>query len=282
MTLTRISLLSLAALGLLVACGDGKDSDSGGTAEVDADQDGFNAADDCDDNDAAVNPGATEVCDDTIDNDCDGNVDMDDDDCDYFSPDLWTVYWDFGFIDGSVTSYSYDTETYQPSYYALLVEEEYFDTNYDDRYACTMKFEFTATAGTSDPTVPFDFVYVPTLAESDCFLDPAIWGDTPETFFTEAASALEFSFGRVSSDLETALSEWWGTEGTDWSKEEYIGGSWFWDGEDIGEGSQTLFGYGYSMDASGTFVGDEMTATQIVDERAPAVILLQPMYFWYL
>jgi len=37
--------------------------------------------DDCDDGDSAVNPGAAEVCDDSIDNDCDGDTDMDDSDC---------------------------------------------------------------------------------------------------------------------------------------------------------------------------------------------------------
>ena len=36
---------------------------------------------DCDDADPAVNPGATEVCDDAIDNDCDGSTDADDADC---------------------------------------------------------------------------------------------------------------------------------------------------------------------------------------------------------
>ena len=36
--------------------------------------------DDCDDGDSAVNPGAAEVCDDSID-DCDGDTDMDDSDC---------------------------------------------------------------------------------------------------------------------------------------------------------------------------------------------------------
>ncbi|MEY3214602.1 MAG: hypothetical protein RIT28_5083 [Pseudomonadota bacterium] len=41
---------------------------------VDEDGDGFSGEDDCDDNDAAVNPGAEELCDE-LDNNCDGAVD---------------------------------------------------------------------------------------------------------------------------------------------------------------------------------------------------------------
>ncbi len=43
-------------------------------AAVDADGDGFDTSSDCDDLNAAVNPGATEVAD-GLDNDCDGTVD---------------------------------------------------------------------------------------------------------------------------------------------------------------------------------------------------------------
>ncbi|MCB9758554.1 MAG: FG-GAP repeat protein [Alphaproteobacteria bacterium] len=46
-------------------------------AVEDADGDGYGAEDDCDDTDAAVNPGATEVCN-GVDDDCDGDTDEDD------------------------------------------------------------------------------------------------------------------------------------------------------------------------------------------------------------
>lgn len=47
---------------------------------------GCGTAVDCDDTNAAINPGAAEVCNDSMDNDCDGFVDCDDTDCD-ISPD---------------------------------------------------------------------------------------------------------------------------------------------------------------------------------------------------
>ncbi len=75
----------------------------------DADEDGYDNAScdgtDCDDTDASVNPGATEVCDD-IDNDCDGTVDEDD------AADATTWYMDAdsdGFGDPAVTEQSCDT-----------------------------------------------------------------------------------------------------------------------------------------------------------------------------
>jgi len=54
----------------------------GDACDPDKDGDGYLAgANDCDDLNPAVNPGAPEVCDDTLDNDCDGQADQDDTDC---------------------------------------------------------------------------------------------------------------------------------------------------------------------------------------------------------
>jgi hypothetical protein len=69
--------LSLPLLILFAACKDDAPADDSGVpAEVDADGDGFPSAEDCDDDNAAVNPSATELCD-GLDNDCDGGLDTD-------------------------------------------------------------------------------------------------------------------------------------------------------------------------------------------------------------
>ncbi len=73
--------LLLVSWLLLSACGGDED------AEVDADGDGYTVADgDCDDDDAAIHPGADEVCDDA-DNDCNGLVDDDPSDADTWYAD---------------------------------------------------------------------------------------------------------------------------------------------------------------------------------------------------
>lgn len=48
---------------------------------LDLDEDGFNSDVDCDDTNAEINPEASEVCDDGVDNDCDDAIDSDDTDC---------------------------------------------------------------------------------------------------------------------------------------------------------------------------------------------------------
>jgi len=90
-----VSLLGILSLSL-VACplerGDDDDSagdddddsaaDDDDSQPSDVDGDGVTVDDgDCDDEDAAVYPGADEVCDDSVDNDCDTLLDCDDPDC---------------------------------------------------------------------------------------------------------------------------------------------------------------------------------------------------------
>ncbi len=59
-----------------------KPDDSGiGDAPADSDLDGYDVTTDCDDANADINPGVAEVCDDTVDNNCDGKVDAEDEDC---------------------------------------------------------------------------------------------------------------------------------------------------------------------------------------------------------
>lgn len=55
--------------------------DAGTDAGVDEDNDTWFTPDDCDDTDPAINPGATELCDDQVDNDCSGQTDCEQASC---------------------------------------------------------------------------------------------------------------------------------------------------------------------------------------------------------
>ncbi len=81
-----MKLPSVLILFALVGCSDKGDDDSNGggngggddsnpPSNEDADNDGFDASEDCNDGDPAVNPDATEICD-GVDNDCKDGVDV--------------------------------------------------------------------------------------------------------------------------------------------------------------------------------------------------------------
>jgi hypothetical protein len=86
-----VDLLSLGALlALAVGCDpepDSKVDDTGPEPSLDADGDGYDAGDDCDDADPDVHPGAIELCN-GIDDDCDAEVDEDASDVSTWYADL--------------------------------------------------------------------------------------------------------------------------------------------------------------------------------------------------
>ncbi len=65
------TLLTIGLLSLITACGD---KGGAGGATADADNDGWADAEDCEDGDPGVHPGAVESCD-QLDEDCDGAID---------------------------------------------------------------------------------------------------------------------------------------------------------------------------------------------------------------
>jgi hypothetical protein len=72
---------AVTALVLAACYGSPPKMDTSDTGPMDFDADGYTDDVDCDDTDAAVHPDAVEVCDDTIDNNCDTLTDTADEAC---------------------------------------------------------------------------------------------------------------------------------------------------------------------------------------------------------
>ena len=84
----RTVLFTLPLLALLIGCGEpDKLDETGGERFPDVDGDGYGSDEDCDDNDAAIHPGADESCNGS-DDDCDGEEDEDPIDAVEFWADL--------------------------------------------------------------------------------------------------------------------------------------------------------------------------------------------------
>ena len=134
----------------------------------DLDGDGYTVIDgDCDDSDAAVNPGASEVCD-TIDNDCDGTVDEDS------ATDVLTWYADAD-SDGYGDSASTDLDCYQPTGYVADA------TDCDDTDANTYPGASEYCDG-HDDDCDGD-------VDEDSALDVSTWyADTDSDFYLDIAS----------------------------------------------------------------------------------------------
>lgn len=64
----------IVTVGVLCALTLGAAAHAAGKPVVDKDKDGYNSTVDCNDNNAAINPGATEICTDSVDNNCNGTV----------------------------------------------------------------------------------------------------------------------------------------------------------------------------------------------------------------
>lgn len=85
---------------------------------LDLDDDGYDIISDCNDHNPAVNPGATEVCDNNIDDDCDSLIDCDDGDCN--GNPACGSWW---YYDGDMDSYGDPTSSVwsvtQPAWHVL-------------------------------------------------------------------------------------------------------------------------------------------------------------------
>ncbi len=183
-----ISLLAATGCGP-IALGDTEEE----PVVTDADGDGFDVGDDCDDGDEAINPDATEVCDE-VDNDCNDLIDeaggttgYQDQDSDGYGTRAFVDY-SCTMKDGYVDNYD-DCDDANPEAWPENIEvcdgadnncdggidEMVGDTWYSDQDGDGYGDELSYAIVCNDPGVGF------TLAPGDCNdNEPLAWTDAPE------------------------------------------------------------------------------------------------------
>ena len=152
---------------------------------TDADGDGYDTQCDydCDDANASVNPGATEICDDLVDNDCDGYVDSADSDCGaVVDADGDGVHDDVDKCLGSAMPENVPTQSLRPNHYADLDGDAVLETN---------------TGSTDSPVIEDGYSLVDTFG---CTCEQVL-------FCKPGGNGGEYKFGCTSGTMDIWMSQ---------------------------------------------------------------------------
>ena len=257
MTLKHLAPTLLAACGLFVlACGD----DTGKT-------------------DDTAPQGEDEICNDSIDNDLDGDTDCDDSDCSsddacitYFEPFWMVPAAEFGLQGGEMANFSYQGTSYSPGFYITLAEEEYTDA-WDDRYTCTLAYTITAAPGSSATGAFYDFLLTLTAdeANSTCDnLDPNVWPDAHGYF-------LDWGWEFTIEDPDDTLIAFFADDYETYSSM-LMGSSIYLGGEPLVD-DQAGYVIFYAVDENMEITGDYGSAAAVA-QGGDAYASLATMYLW--
>lgn len=208
-----------------------------------------------------------------IDQDDEPEVDPDEPDGDpAFEPAYWMVRFMFGWVDGVPSPVSvYGTEM-APTVEVLLAEEAYLDT-WEDRYVCTLTYTCDGTlADWSGGAHPVDASFNPHSSQTDCEVDPNLWGDLEATFWME--------WGLVGGPLEGELAEMIRDAGMDPAG--FLGGDFILDGVGVGQSSgvgQVLYGMAWALDDDGAST-EEPLDPALLESGVDAFLVFEPAYLF--
>jgi hypothetical protein len=311
-SMQTIGILALAA-ALVGGMACGKDGNGGAeTCDNGADDDGDGAVD-CDDSEcstdaacgADTDPGTTdEDCNNGVDDDGDGAEDCDDSDCASdgdCAPTLLVPYYVGG---GGIFGVDADNDQVvaidlggtpvTPTVQITIASEEYFSSNFDTQYSCTIILAYNGTDPL--PLETYDFTYDGTAYKeagfempdgeydltTDCTaeegkeLDESVMGSVEDI----AATGWGATVGNFNPDIAAAIE---GSDGGDGTTMDFVGGGFYWDV--ISQQSSlglpdgvTPFDYGSGVGVSGSFEvlnsgGDPASADDIQNND---VLILDP------
>ena len=246
MTLTRLSLLALAAASFTIAGCFGKDDTGDTNPEADTDTD--------------------------TDSDTDTDVN-------YFEPVNYTWGWQGAIIDGQPGTVSSSHSDFTPVFYVDLYAKEYFQA-YEERYSCYIWYDASGTiidkanVG-SWPVIPVDLsVPLDTSCEN---LDPNVWGDDVYAIFS--GYAWELSVTSLTSDLADAFLKHWGEAKWEEAQDYVYGAEVSLDGSDM-HSIQEGWGYAWPVEDGALDEDGDNVSLKDVAVGADGLYNVQSGYYW--
>ena len=177
-------------------------------------------------------------------------------------------------VDGQPAACTWEGSDMPNTFVITLFDDEYLYYGSADG-ACTITFTGDLVPGALAPDALYDWSLQITGSDTNCNLDPALWGEDPSDQFSFIG--WEYTIEEVTDDTRATMEIYF----TEEEMQNILAGRLFWDGYDTTGGStQAFYGQAYPV-IGGVEVGmGDLLSAEAVLEGADVYVVQTSLYYW--